>query len=115
MEIAKIIKPSFSTADADYPNICQFEDDLLVVFTDWREIEVKIRFVNVIAFKWQMTESYIDGEEYDGCHEIVNSIWLAENYKQGTIGKSEAFKHYKFNFNACGQLEVLASEFKTET
>jgi len=115
MESAKVIDPGVSTADADYPKLCQVDDNLNVTFTDWRELEVEIIFVNAIAFRWHMVEEYIQGEEYDRCHIIENSKWLENHYKQKVVDASESYNHYKFNFNACGQLDVLAGEIKIKT
>ena len=115
MERAIILEPGFSTADADYPDICDTEAGLLVKFNDWQENNIEVLFSEAIAFKWQLIETFIEGEEYDRCHEIENSMWLKEHYKQGELEKNESYKHYKFNFNACGQLEVLASGFSFKT
>ena len=115
METAKIIQPGFSTADADYPVIRQENDELIVKFNDWRESEISVNFLNVIAFKWQTIETLIEGEAYDQSHEIENSVWLKEHYRQGVIEKNEVYKHFKLNFNACGQLEILASGYEVKT
>lgn len=115
MERAKIISTEFSTADADYPEMQQTDDILTLTFTDWREKEVTIIFEGVAAFKWQTIETFMEGEEYDRCHEIENSSWLSEHLKQQAITEEENHKHYKFNFNACGQFEVLAIKYDVKT
>ncbi len=115
MESAKIINTPFSTADADYPEVQQSDDILTLSFTDWREIEVTIVFEGVAAYKWQTIEQFMEGERYDECHEILNSSWLSEHLKQKVITKEENHKHYKFNFNACGQFEILATKYNVKT
>ncbi len=115
MEIAKPIQTSFSTADADYPEIQQTDDVLTVSFTDWKEEEKTIVFLGVAAFKWQTIESLVENEQYDGCNEIQDSSWLRAHIEQDAITKEEIAKHWRFNFNACGQLEVLAASFYEKT
>ena len=115
MEIANVIETKFSTADADYPEIQQSDDVLTLSFTDWREREVTVVFEGVAAFKWQTIETLMEGEEYDRCHEIENSSWLSEHLKQHSVTKEEGHKHYKFNFNACGQFEILATQYNVKT
>ncbi len=111
MERAEIIDPGFSTADADFPDINMDEGDLILKFKDWQEIQREVFFSDTVAFKWQMIETFIEGEEYDRSHIIAESEWLAEHIKQGEIGAQEEYKHYKFNFNGNGQLEVISNGF----
>jgi hypothetical protein len=115
MEVAKPIQTSFSTADADYPEIQQTDDCLTVSYTDWKEQEVTVIFTDVAAFKWQTIESLIENEQYDGCNEIQESSWLKAHIEQGAISSSEKATHWRFNFNACGQLEVIAGRFYEKT
>lgn len=115
MEKAKVLNTQFSTADADYPEFQQTDDLLTLSFTDWRETEVTIVFENVAAFKWQTIETSISGEEYDRCHEIENSLWLSDHLEQVAITREENHKHYKFNFNGCGQFEILATKYYLKT
>ena len=115
MEIAKLIQTGFSTADAEYPEIHQEDGDVVLRFKDWQEKVIEVFFVDPIAFKWQMTESFLDGEHDDSSYEILGSNWLSENLKQGTIADSEEYKHYKLNFNGCGQFEILANGYTTKT
>ncbi|WP_415889829.1 hypothetical protein ACMXYV_00485 [Neptuniibacter sp. SY11_33] len=107
MQIAKQIEPGFSTADAEYPVIRQEDGDLTLCFKDWQENSVEVFFGDVIAFKWQMVESFLANERDDCSYEIEGSEWLDLHRKQGEV-ESEEYKHYKFNFNAIGQFEVLA-------
>lgn len=111
MERAEIIDTGFSTADTEFPNIQVDEGDLVLKFKDWQEIEREVFFPDTVAFKWQMIETFIDGEEYDRSHIIIDSEWLAEHVNQGEIGAQEKYKHYKFNFNGNGQLEVISNGF----
>jgi hypothetical protein len=115
MERAKIIDPGFSTADAEYPKICQVDGEVLLRFKDWQERSIEVFFVDPIAFRWQMIETFIEGEAYDRSHVIENSAWLAEHRRQGAIGEKEEYQHYKFNFNGCGQFEVLSNGFRQST
>lgn len=115
MERAKIIDPGFSTADAEYPEILLADGDLILRFKDWQEKEVEVFFADTIAFRWQMIESFIEGEEFDRAHIIENSFWVAEHRKQGVIGENEEYRHYKFNFNSLGQFEAIANGFTQRT
>lgn len=115
MERAQVIETCFSVADTDYPDISMEEGDLFLRFTDWTGKRIEIYFFDVIAFKWQMIESFIEGEAFDRCHEIINSYWLQQHKQQGTIAEAEEYKHYKFNFNACGQFEVIVNGFSKRT
>ena len=115
MELAKVFDPGFSTADAEYPDIGMEDGDLILRFKDWREEVIEVFFSDVIAFKWQMTETFVEGEHYDRSHEILNSVWLAAHVSQCCIAETEEYKHYKFNFNGCGQLEVIANGFVKKT
>jgi hypothetical protein len=111
MERAEIIDPGFSTADTDFPDINMDEGDLILKFKDWQKNQREVFFSDTVAFKWQMIETFIEGEEYDRSHIIIESAWLAEHVKQGEIGAQEEYKHYKFNFNGNGQLEVISNGF----
>lgn len=115
METAKLIHPGFSTADAEYPEIHQEEGDVVLRFKDWRENEVEVFFADPIAFKWQMAESFHDGERDDSSYEIVESDWLDLHIRQGVVSGSEEYKHFKFNFNGCGQFEILALSYSIKT
>lgn len=115
MEIAKLIQSGFSTADAEYPQIHQEDGDVILRFKDWQEKEVEVFFADPIAFKWQMAESFHKEERDDSSYEILNSEWLALHLKQGGISESEEYRHYKFNFNGCGQFEILCLSFTVKT
>jgi len=111
MEIVKLIQPGFSTADAEYPEIHQEDGDVVLRFSDWQEKKIEVFFSDPIAFKWQMAESFHDEERDDSCYEVLNSKWLDLHVKQGEIGVSEEYKHFKLNFNGCGQFEILSPGF----
>lgn len=114
MQIANQIEPGFSTADAEYPEIKQEDGDLTLCFKDWQERSVEVFFGDTIAFKWQMAESLLENERDDCCYEIIGSEWLELHRKKGEIGPEE-YNHYKFNFNAVGQFEVLAQCYTVKT
>ena len=87
------------------------EGDLVLEFKDWQETEREVFFPDAVAFKWQMIETFIDGEVYDRSHLVIEYKWLEEHVKPGEIGEQEVYKHYKFNFNGNGQLEVISNGF----
>ncbi len=116
MEQAKLIQPGFSTADAEYPDIHQEDGDVVLKFIDWQENLVEVFFAEVMAFKWQMAEVFYEGEDRDdSCYEIINSKWLKLHMQQSMAADSEEYKHYKFNFNGCGQFEILSTSFSKKT
>ena len=111
MEKAKTIDTGFSTADAEWPRISEDNDgNLELSFIDWREQGITVVFEDYAAYKWQSIETFVEGEEYDRCHVIENSKWLKEHLDQEVITLEEGHKHYKLNFNACGQFEVIAKK-----
>ena len=112
LEIAKLIETGFSTADAEYPEILQIEGDVILKFRDWREEKVEVFFADPIAMKWQMAESFLNGERYDSCYEIEQSNWLKLHIDQDEVSESEGYKHFKFNFNENGQFEILALSYQ---
>ena len=85
MQIANLIEPGFSTADAEYPEIKQEDGDLTLRFKDWQEKLVEVFFGDAIAFKWQMAESFLANERDDCSYEIEGSEWLELHRKQGEI------------------------------
>ena len=111
IQIAKLIETGFSTADAEFPEIHQVDGDVVLSFRDWQERLVEVFFSDHIAFRWQMAEILQDKEKDDSCYEILNSSWIDLHIKQGIISQSEEYKHYKFNFNSCGQFEILAQSY----
>ncbi len=114
-EIAKLINPGFSTADADYPDIHLLNGDLFVRFQDWQEKTIDVVFVDTIAHHWQSAEILLENERNDSCYEISHSRWLFDHVQQGIIDTIEDYQHYRFNFNTCGQLAVLARNYRQVT
>lgn len=105
------ITPGFSTADAEYPNITAKNGVLTLTFRNWKTQEIEVCFSEVCAFRWQEAELLLPGEPHDGAVEVLNSEWLALHISQGAIPEEQAAHHYRFNFNACGQFEVLCGSF----
>jgi hypothetical protein len=104
-EIYKIADVSFSTADADLPNI-SFDDSgyLSLEFKDWREKIVRLKFTEVLGFKWDECDIHQGGRD-DVTYEIINSLWL-RCLKDHNVAE-EDHRHYKLCFNASGNLDVL--------
>lgn len=104
-EVYKIAEVGFSTADADSPNIT-FDDSgtLSVVFRDWQEKNVRLKFTEVLGFKWDEGDVH-QGERDDVIYEILNSRWL-RSLKELNMAR-EDHRHYKLCFNASGNLDVL--------
>jgi RNAse (barnase) inhibitor barstar len=114
-ETATLINPGFSTADADYPEIHLLNGELFVRFQDWQEKTIEVVFVDTIAHHWQSAEILLEGERNDSCYEISHSRWRFDHVQQGVIDSIEDCQHYRFNFNTCGQLEVLARSYRLVT
>ena len=115
METAKLLETGFSTADAEYPEIMQVNGELTIRFTDWQERLVEIRFEDAIAFKWQIAEILLDGERNDCSYEVLNSAWIEAHKNHEDLEEDDKYKHFRFNFNAMGQFEVIALGFTPET
>lgn len=111
MSLFKSISPGFSVADAAYPLVVAQDDQLELAFKEWSGREVKVQFVDVCAYRWQEAESLLPGEPYDGAIELLNSEWLVLHVSRGVIAATQSVHHYRFNFNACGQFEVLCGSF----
>ena len=105
------LQTEFSTADAEYPTFSKEGGVLTVCYEDWQERQVEIQFGEVISFKWQECESYSPNERDDACHEILHSMWLQEHLDQCIVTEREGHRHYRFNFNGNGQLEVICLGF----
>ena len=116
MEVAKLIQPSFSTADAEFPDVHQEDGYVVLMYKDWQENTVKVFFADPMAFKWQMAETFYEDEDRDdSCYVIENSKWLESHMEQSMAAETEEYNHYKFNFNGCGQFEILATNFTKQT
>jgi hypothetical protein len=73
MERAEIIDLGFSTADTDFPSINMNGGELTLKFKDWKENQREVLFSDIVAFKWQMIEIFVEGEEYDRSHINIDS------------------------------------------
>lgn len=107
---------SFSTADAEYPQIVSDHGFLRVTFQDWREKTVGLVFHDVAAYSWDDGDAAIDtGHRDDCCYVVRDSHWLARHREVGTVMPSEGHRHFKLCFNAVGVLQVLASRLEVST
>ena len=110
------LRESFSTADAERPQVVWEGDCLRVMFQDWRENLVTLMFHDVAAFSWDDGEAAVDAKHRDDCSYIVHdSPWLARHREVGTLLPSDDQRHFKLCFNAAGVLQVLASKLEVLT
>jgi hypothetical protein len=109
-EIYRIADVSFSTADAEFPKML-FDDSgtLTLEFRDWQNQAVRLKFKEVLGFKWDEGEMH-SAERNDVTYEVVNSVWL-RNLKEDNISRTE-HRHYKLCFNASGTFDVLFSDLE---
>jgi hypothetical protein len=105
------LEPGFSTADAEYPELHLNRGVLQLTFKDWREQLKRVEFTGVCAFRWQEAEELLPGEAYDGSNEVFASEWIAQHIDQAVVSTEPQLRHLRFNFNACGQLQVLCVAF----
>ncbi len=108
MEKVRLIETGFPTADSEYPVVVADGGTLTLKFEDWQEKAIEVYLGEPVAYKWQMAESLWIGERNDSCYEVDNSTWLAAHVGQEIVSEEEKYKHYRFNFNENGNLEVLA-------
>ena len=109
------LRESFSTADAEHPQIVSENGLLRVTFQHWREKTVRLLFHDVVAYSWDDGDAAIDaGHRDDCCYVVHDSEWLARHREAGTV-RSEAHRHFKLCFNAAGVLQVLASRLEVST
>ncbi len=111
MSRIELLNPGFSTADAEYPEVHAVAGTLRVRFKDWQERYVEVQFNEVCAFRWQEAESLFPDEPYDGSCEVVESGWAKQHALQLVAPPGVRLRHLRFNFNACGQLEVLCVSY----
>ncbi|WP_431685658.1 hypothetical protein [Hahella sp. NBU794] len=104
------LNDSFSTADAEDLKIYSENGELTLHYQDWREQKVEICFNDVVAYQWSEAMELLDGERDDSCYEICDSEWIKLHCDQGLMHE-KSHRHYKFNFNDTGQLEVLAAGY----
>ena len=107
------LRETFSTADAEYPQVVSERGCLRVAFRDWREKLVTLLFHDVAAFSWDDGDAAVDANHRDDYSYIVrDSPWLARHREVGTLMPSEDHRHYKLCFNAAGVLQVLATRLE---
>jgi hypothetical protein len=111
MQDIRKLDPGFCTADAEYPELHAAAGRLRLSFKDWREQLVNVEFVDVCAFRWQEAETLLPNEPYDGACEVIASEWLQAHLNGGAVPPGSGHRHLRFNFNECGQLEVLCVSF----
>ena len=105
------LQTSFSTADASEPELHSVGGRLLLRFKDWRERYLHVTFHDVIGFKWvQMHEGLL----MDDACEVIDSAWLHHLLKADAMPPDSGHRHLCFNFNACGQLDVICTGFVEE-
>ena len=92
-------------ADAEAISLAYDASDLALTFTDWRDERRTVKFADAVAFKWQRAEDTQSGEQWDGTNVADASDWLAQHRDQREAGPDH--RHFKFNFNAAGLLEVV--------
>jgi hypothetical protein len=109
------LNPGFSTADAEYPAIQMNAGVLTVTFTDWREQLVQVEFRDVCAFSWQEAEQLLPDQPYDGACEVHGSDWLLTHVRTGAVSADSGHRHLRFNFNECGQLEVICVSYAAKS
>jgi hypothetical protein len=111
----EITNLGFTVADAESPCLRLEGQALVVDFKDWKEQRVTVRFSDVIAFRWQEAEYFIDEHErFDSTHVVHESAWLAEHERQNVTWQGSEHRHLKLNFNAAGILEILCTDVRVE-
>src|SRR5262245_11581230 len=113
-EIAKMLHPGFSVADAEYPRFALRDGTLTLEFTDWQKRDVHVRFSNAAGVRWQELDSAGPEDRNESVYEIVDSSWLATYLTSGARTSEDALRHFRLGFNACGVLDVLAAVMTRE-
>lgn len=101
----------FSTADAENIRLYYGSKCLLLEFLDWQELEVAIRFEEVLAFRWEDPKELLTIRD-DTTYEVHGSEWLIELSHNADVDAEYA--HYKLCFNELGALDVLSRRLRTE-
>lgn len=110
-EVYEIIDLGFSVSDAEGISFNYEKGNVLLIFKDWREKLIKVKFENALGFKFQDAEYFNSNlERFGSCHVVLNSGWLKLHEEKGETWDGETWEHYKFNFNAGGIIEVLCSK-----
>jgi len=102
-ETIQQINDRFSTADAEDVAFSFDGADLVLHFTDWREVPHEILFPDTILVRWD--ELLDERFRYDTPHEILNSGDIAKRTRQ-----PEPYHHYMLCFNAASNLEVISHQ-----
>jgi hypothetical protein len=114
-EFFRPIEPGFSVTDAGYPTFELRDGYLQLSFTDWREQQIHVTFNDVIAVKWQELELIPGDDGIEGTYVVEDSHWFTSYVRELKIGPSHQYKHFRFDFNVCGSLEVICVDFSKET
>jgi hypothetical protein len=69
----------------------------------------------VAGVKWQELDSDGPEERNDEVYEIINSLWIERYIADMARTKEDNLRHFKLCFNACGVLEILASEMQMKS
>ena len=113
-ETAKLLKPAFSTADAENPSFTLRDGTLALEFVDWQKRSVHVRFSNAAAVKWQELDSTGPEDRDDSVYEIVGSRWLHDYLATLARTPADGLHHYRLCFNGSGVLDVLAQSMNME-
>ena len=111
-ETAVKLSAGFSVADADQPCLSLDDNELVVAFREWTEDEIELRFLECYAVRWQAVITRRNNLACDEVYEVRNSAWLALHRSEGAIEVGEPQRHFRLNFNAWGQLDVLAGRME---
>lgn len=113
-ETATMLDAGFSVADASYPAFSHREGEIELVFSDWRERPVRVRFTNAAGLKWQELDSAGPEDRDDAVFEIFGSAWL-ERYLQSRARElADELRHFRLCFNGSGVLDILATSMKLQ-
>ena len=104
---------SFSTADAESPELAFERGVLHACFRDWRERKVNLAFHDAVAFSWDEGDAALSAEHRDDAAYLVcESDWLRRHIEERTIAASSGHRHFKLCFNAVGVLQVIATKLE---
>ena len=107
------LSETFSTADAESPMLAFEQGTLRLRFLDWQEREVRLRFPETVAFRWEDGDAAVAAEHRnDASYRVEDSGWIRRLRESGTVGEADAVTHFKLCFNALGVLEVIAANLE---